>query len=40
MWKATQLLEGMEEVWVTFYNEEKDQEVREAAHEVFHKEDA
>ena len=27
MWKATQLLEGMEEVWVTFYNEEKDQEV-------------
>lgn len=27
MWKATQLLEGMEEVWVKFYNEEKDQEV-------------
>ena len=27
MWKATQLLEGMEEVWVTFYNEEKDQAV-------------
>lgn len=27
MWKATQLLEGMEEVWVTFTNEESDEEV-------------
>ena len=27
MWKATQLLEGMEEVWVTFTNEEYNKEV-------------
>ena len=27
MWKATHLLEGMEEVWVTFTNEENDKEV-------------
>ena len=27
MWKATHLLEGMEEVWVTFTNEENGEEV-------------
>lgn len=27
MWKATHLLEGMEEVWVTFTNEEYNKEV-------------
>ena len=26
-WKPTALLEGQEEVWVTFYNEELDKEV-------------
>lgn len=26
-WKPTQLLEGMEEVWITFTNEETNEEV-------------
>jgi len=26
-WKPTHLLEGMEEVWITFTNEETDEEV-------------